>query len=38
MQDITVEDIADHCGLNRSYLGKLFRDETGKSTQEYLIE
>lgn len=38
MQDITVEDIADYCGLNRSYLGKLFRDETGQSTQEYLIE
>ncbi len=38
MHDITVEDIAEHCGLNRSYLGKLFRDETGKSTQEYLIE
>lgn len=38
MQDITVEDIADYCGLNRSYLGKLFRDEIGKSTQEYLIE
>ncbi|MDO5547554.1 MAG: AraC family transcriptional regulator [Eubacteriales bacterium] len=38
MQDITVEDIAAYCRLNRSYLGKLFRDETGKSTQEYLIE
>lgn len=38
MQDITVEDIADYCRLNRSYLGKLFRGETGKSTQEYLIE
>lgn len=38
MHDITVEDIAEYCGLNRSYLGKLFRDETGKSTQEYLIE
>lgn len=38
MQDITVEDIAEYCRVNRSYLGKLFRDETGKSTQEYLIE
>lgn len=37
MLDITVEDIAEHCRLNRSYLGKLFRDETGESTQEYLI-
>ena len=38
MKDITVEDIAEHCQLNRSYLGKLFREETGRSTQEYLID
>ncbi|MCD8355602.1 MAG: AraC family transcriptional regulator [Clostridia bacterium] len=36
-QDISVEDIAQYCGLNRSYLGKLFRDATGITTQEYLI-
>ncbi len=37
MRDLTVEEIAVQCQLNRSYLGKLFRDETGESTQEYLI-
>ena len=36
-QDISVEDVAQYCGLNRSYLGKLFRDATGMTTQEYLI-
>ena len=36
-QDISVEDVAAYCGLNRSYLGKLFRDSTGMTTQEYLI-
>lgn len=36
-QDISVEDVAQYCGLNRSYLGKLFRDTTGMTTQEYLI-
>lgn len=35
--DISVEDVAEYCGLNRSYLGKLFRDATGMTTQEYLI-
>lgn len=35
--DITVEDIAAFCGLNRSYFGKIFRDTTGKSPQEFLI-
>ena len=24
-EDISVEDIADFCGLNRSYFGKIFR-------------
>ncbi len=36
-QDISVEDVAQYCGLNRSYLGKLFRDTAGMTTQEYLI-
>lgn len=36
-QDISVEDVAQYCGLNRSYLGKLFRNATGMTTQEYLI-
>ena len=35
--DISVEDIAKFCGLNRSYLGKLFRDATGKTPQQFLL-
>ena len=35
--DITVENIAYSCGLNRSYFGKIFRENTGKSPQEFLI-
>lgn len=35
--DITVEDIAAFCGLNRSYFGKIFRDTVGKSPQDFLI-
>ena len=35
--DISVEDIAAFCGLNRSYFGKIFRDSIGKSPQEFLI-
>lgn len=35
--DITVEDIADSCGLNRSYFGKIFKSAIGKSPQEFLL-
>lgn len=35
--DISVEDIAAACGLNRSYFGKIFHENTGKSPQEFLI-
>lgn len=35
--DITIEDIAACCNLNRSYFGKIFRDAVGKSPQEFLI-
>ena len=35
--NITVEDIAGFCNLNRSYFGKIFRDAMGKSPQEFLI-
>lgn len=35
--DISVEDIADNCGLNRSYFGKIFKDAVGKTTQEFLL-
>ena len=35
--DITVEEIASCCGLNRSYFGKIFHEVLGKSPQEFLI-
>jgi len=35
--DITVEDIAKICGLNRSYFGKIFKDSTGKTPQQFLM-
>lgn len=36
-EDITIEDIAAHCGLNRSYFGKIFKEVMSKSPQEFLI-
>ncbi len=35
--DISVEDIAATCGLNRSYFGKIFKEAFGKSPQEFLL-
>lgn len=35
--DISIEDIASFCGLNRSYFGKIFHDTVGKSPQAFLI-
>lgn len=35
--DISIEDIAASCGLNRSYFGKIFHENMGKSPQEFLI-
>ena len=34
---ITVEDIAVFCNLNRSYLGKIFRNELNQTPQQFLI-
>lgn len=35
---ITIQDVAAHVGLHRSYLSTLFHRYTGKSPQEYLID
>lgn len=35
---IHISDLAAYCGLNRSYLTKLFKEATGYSPQEYLID
>lgn len=35
--NITIEDIAAVCGINRSYFGKIFRNSVGRSPQEFLM-
>ena len=35
--NITIEDIAAVCGINRSYFGKIFKNSTGRSPQEFLM-
>ena len=35
--NISIEDIAIVCGINRSYLGKIFRNSIGRSPQEFLM-
>lgn len=36
--DISVEEIAAKCGLTRSYFGKKFKEEFGKTPQEFLLQ
>ena len=36
-RDISIEQIAAVCGLNRSYFAKVFRDAVGESPQAYLL-
>ena len=38
MENITVEQIAQQMNLDRRYLTRLFKEKTGKTIQEYLIE
>ncbi len=35
--DITVEDIADFCNLNRNYLGRIFRENMNQTLQHFLM-
>ncbi len=35
--NISIEEIADLCGLNRSYFGKIFKKSIGRSPQEFLM-
>ena len=35
--DISVEGIAEFCGLNRSYFGRIFKETVGRSPQEFLL-
>ena len=36
--NISVEDMADVCGLNRSYFGKIFKEALGVPPQEFLLK
>ena len=36
-RDISIEEIAAFCGLNRSYFCKVFRDSMGESPQAFLL-
>lgn len=36
-REVTVEQLAEVCGLNRSYFSKIFRDAMGCPPQEFLI-
>lgn len=35
---ITIQEIADHLNINRSYLHRLFKSITGVSIQNYLLD
>ena len=35
--DISIENIAKICGINRSYLGKIFKKTIGRTPQEFLM-
>lgn len=36
-KDISIEEIASNCGLNRSYFGKIFKEEIGSTPQKFLL-
>lgn len=36
-RDVSIEEIAQACGLNRSYFGRLFKETIGESPQHFLI-
>lgn len=37
-QDISIENIAEYCGLNRTYFSKIFRESMGVSPRQFLIQ
>lgn len=38
MQEVSVEQISLHLGLDRRYLVRLFKEKTGQTIQDYIIE
>lgn len=37
-EDVKISELAEHCGLNRSYMTKCFTQDTGVSPKEYLMQ
>jgi len=37
-KDISIQDIADHCNIHRSYLGRIFKSNRNLTPQEFLIK
>ena len=37
-ENVKVSELAEHCGLNRSYMTKCFTEDTGVSPKEYLMQ
>lgn len=37
-EDVKISELAEHCGLNRSYMTKCFTEDTGISPKEYLTQ
>ncbi|MBQ7777001.1 MAG: AraC family transcriptional regulator [Lachnospiraceae bacterium] len=37
-EPIRIQEIADYCGLDRTYLGKVFKRATGYTPQKYLLQ
>lgn len=37
-KNISIENIAEVCGINRSYFGKIFHDQIGQTPQEFLLQ
>lgn len=38
MEPLTIQDIADNVGINRYYLSRVFKEKTGETLQEHLID
>ena len=36
-ENVTISELAEHCGLNRSYMTKCFTENVGISPKEYLV-
>ena len=37
-KNITIEEVAQVCNINRVYFGKIFKESLGKTPQEFILE